>query len=145
MHAISHSPLTKSETILYNMVRVSWVQSLSCVQLFATPWTTACQASLSITNCQSLPKPMSTESVMPSNHLILCCSLHRAFIEPFYREIYGFVLLWKITDGQRGLACCSPWGRKELDTTEQLNWKVESLCCTSESNIFFVNYTSIKK
>ena len=72
MHAISHSPLTKSETILYNMVRVSWVQSLSCVQLFATPWTTACQASLSITNCQSLPKPMSTESVMPSNHLILC-------------------------------------------------------------------------
>ena len=37
-----------------------------------TPWTTACQASLSITNCQSLPKPMSIESVMPSNHLILC-------------------------------------------------------------------------
>ena len=37
-----------------------------------TPWTTACQASLSITNSQSLPKPMSIESVMPSNHLILC-------------------------------------------------------------------------
>ena len=48
------------------------VQSLSCVRLFATPWTTARQASLSITNCQSLPKPMSTESVMPSSHLILC-------------------------------------------------------------------------
>ena len=40
--------------------------------LFATPWTTTCQASLSITNCRSLPKSMSTESVMPSNHLILC-------------------------------------------------------------------------
>ena len=51
------------------------VQSLSCVRLFATPRTTACQASLSITNSQSLPKPMSIESVMPSNHLILCHSL----------------------------------------------------------------------
>ena len=42
------------------------------VQLFATSWTAACQASLSITNSQSSPKPMSVESVMPSNHLILC-------------------------------------------------------------------------
>ena len=52
--------------------RFSSVQSLSCVQLFVTPWTTARQASLSITNSQGLPKPMSIESVMPSNHLILC-------------------------------------------------------------------------
>ena len=51
---------------------LSSVQSLSCVRLFATPWTSACQASLSITNSQSLPKFMSAESVMPSNHLILC-------------------------------------------------------------------------
>ena len=50
----------------------SSVQSLSCVWLFATPWTTARQASLSITNSWSPPKPMSIESVMPSNHLILC-------------------------------------------------------------------------
>ena len=50
----------------------SSVQSLSCVQFFATPWTTACQASLSITNSWSLLKLMSVESVMPSNHLILC-------------------------------------------------------------------------
>ena len=47
------------------------VQSLSRVQLFATPWTAACQASLSITNSQSLLKLMSIELVMPSNHLIL--------------------------------------------------------------------------
>ena len=47
-------------------------QLLSCVRLFVTPWTTAHQAPLSITNSQSLPKLMSTESVMPSNHLILC-------------------------------------------------------------------------
>ena len=50
----------------------SSVQSLSRVQLFATSWTTACQASLSITNTRSPPKPMFIESVMPSNHLILC-------------------------------------------------------------------------
>ena len=45
---------------------------LSHVQLFVIPWTAARQASLSITNSQSAPKPMSIESVMPSNHLILC-------------------------------------------------------------------------
>ena len=53
-------------------VQFSSVQSLSCVQLFATPWTAAGQTSLSITNSRSLPKLMSIESVMPSNHLILC-------------------------------------------------------------------------
>ena len=53
----------------------SSVQSLSRVQLFATPWTAACQASLSITNSKSLPKLRSIESVMPSSHLILCCPL----------------------------------------------------------------------
>ena len=52
--------------------QVNSVQSLGYVRLFSTPWTTAHQASLSITNCRSLPKPMSIESVMPSNHLILC-------------------------------------------------------------------------
>ena len=51
------------------------VQSLSCVWFFATPWTAAHQASLSITNSWSLLKLMSIESVMPSNHLILCCPL----------------------------------------------------------------------
>ena len=51
------------------------VQSLSRVWLLATPWTAACQASLSITKSWSPPKPMSIESVMPSNHLILCCPL----------------------------------------------------------------------
>ena len=50
----------------------SSVQSLSCVRLFATPWTAARQASLSLTNSWSLLRPMSIESVMPSNHLILC-------------------------------------------------------------------------
>ena len=54
-----------------NSESVSSVQSLSCVRLFATPWTAARQASLSITNSRSPPKFMSIESVIPSNHLIL--------------------------------------------------------------------------
>ena len=56
-------------------LQFSSVQSLSRVWLFVTPWTAACQASLSISNSQSLPKLMSIELVMPSNHLILCCPL----------------------------------------------------------------------
>ena len=58
-------------TNLWNL-RICSVQSLSRVRLFATPWTTARQASLSITNSRSSPKPMSIQSVMPSTHLILC-------------------------------------------------------------------------
>ena len=53
-------------------VQFSSVQLLSCVWLFATPWTVACQAALSITNSRSLPRLMSIESVMPSNYLIIC-------------------------------------------------------------------------
>ena len=55
-----------------SLYQFSSVHSLSRVWLFATPWTAACQASLSITNSWSLLKLMSIESVMPSNHLILC-------------------------------------------------------------------------
>ena len=57
----------------FYLLKNTSVQLLSCVQLFATPWTAASQASLSITNSQSLLKLMSIESVMPSNHL--CCPL----------------------------------------------------------------------
>ena len=55
--------------------RFSSVQMLSHVLLFVTPWTAACQTSLSITNSWSLLKLMSIKSVMLSNHLILCCPL----------------------------------------------------------------------
>ena len=59
----------------YFYICVSSVQLLSCVQLFVTPWIAARQASLSITNSWSLLKFISIQSVMPSNHLILCCPL----------------------------------------------------------------------
>ena len=58
--------------IILKQVQMSSVQPISCVQFFATSWTAAGQASLSITNSWSLLKLMSNESVMPSNHLILC-------------------------------------------------------------------------
>ena len=59
----------------WSIIMNSSVQSLSRVWLFVTPWSAARQASPSITNSQSLLKPMSIESVMPSNHLIFCCPL----------------------------------------------------------------------
>ena len=78
---VSGMILTRSEqprslyvwfTVGFELLQFHSVQSLSRVQLFATPWTAARQASLFITNSQSLLKLMSIKSVMPSNHLILC-------------------------------------------------------------------------
>ena len=68
-------------------LQLSSVQSLSHVQLFATPWTAASQASLSITNSRSLFKLMSIKSVMPSNHLILCRPLLLPPIPPSIRVL----------------------------------------------------------
>ena len=73
----THPPLdyqnfSHTTNFLHQPCFLSWAQSLSRVWLFATPWTAACQASLSATSSQSLLKLMSIESVMPSNHLTLC-------------------------------------------------------------------------
>ena len=71
-----HFNLLSADNYLHSIYIVfSSIQSLSCVWLFATPWTAAHQASLSITNSQSLLKLMSIELVMPSNNLILRCPL----------------------------------------------------------------------
>ena len=71
----SISYLTFGPNAMDLSVKFSSVQSFSRVQLFATPWIAACQASLSITNSRSLLKLKPIESVMPSSHLILCCPL----------------------------------------------------------------------
>ena len=63
------------QCLRFNMLSLSTGQSLSRVRLFATPWTAACQASLSITNSRSSLRLMSIESMMPSNHLIFCRAL----------------------------------------------------------------------
>ena len=85
IHSICEITLQAPTAICYNKIitesslwmihSVRSVQSLSRVQLFATPWTAAQQSSQSIKNSHSPPKSMSIESVMPSNHLILCCPL----------------------------------------------------------------------
>ena len=74
---VSISPVYVYTQLIHFIVQhcktaISWVQTLSCVWLFATPWTAARQASLSIINSQSSPKFIYIESMMPSNHLILC-------------------------------------------------------------------------
>ena len=70
---------------MLSSVQFCSVQLLSCVRLFAIPWTTVCQASLSITNFQSLLRLMSIESMMPSNHVILCRPLLPPSIFPSIR------------------------------------------------------------
>ena len=67
----SYNPVSSTDRLSI----FSSVQSLSRIRLFETPWTAAPQVSLSITNSGSLPKLISIESVMPSNHFILCCPL----------------------------------------------------------------------
>ena len=127
----------------------SSVQSLSRVQLFATPLTAARQASLSITNSRSLLKLMSIELVMTSSHLILSRPL--LFLPSIFPSIRGFsnesvicirrpkywgfsfsirrrrwhptpVLLPRKSHGWRSLVGCSPWGLEESDTTERLHF-----------------------
>ena len=71
IHTHTHICIYVYVCVCVKLLSVGSVQSLSRVQLFVAPWTAACQASLSITNSWSPPKPMSIESVMPSNHLIL--------------------------------------------------------------------------
>ena len=73
--------------------KFSSVQLLSCIHLFVTPWTAACQASLSITSSRSLLKLMSITLVMPSNHLILCRPLLPPSIFPSIRVISSKLVL----------------------------------------------------
>ena len=81
------------------------VQSLSCVRLFATPWTAAHQASLSFTNSQSLLKLRSVELMMPSNHLILCCPL--LLLPSTFPRIWVFSIESAVSNGtgRRGGSC----------------------------------------
>ena len=81
-HFASQGPAVYSQELQFSLCPSTVgqsVQSLSRVQLFATPWTAACQASLSIVNSRSLLKLISIKSVVPSNHLILCPSTSGCF------------------------------------------------------------------
>ena len=101
MHAHTHTHIHAHVWALhFCKYLISSVQSLSCVRLFATPWTAARQASLSFTDSWSLLKFMSIESVMPSNHLILCCPL--LFLPSIFSSIRIF---------SNELALCIRWAK----------------------------------
>ena len=87
-HSLSRIALLFKSTHLNPPLSLVLVQSLSRVRLFATPWIAAHQASLSTTNSQSLLKPMSIESMMPSSHLILCH--HLLLLPPIPPSIWVF-------------------------------------------------------
>ena len=93
-------PTTDVIVVVRVCLTFSSVQLLSCVQLFATPWIAARQASLSITNSWRLLKLVSIESVMPSNHLILCYPLLLPSIFPRIR-VFSLVThkLWLYSHG----------------------------------------------
>ena len=78
---------SKFQIVCIKLAQFSPVQLLSHVRLFAIPWTAACQASLSITNSQSLLKLKSIQSVMPSYHLILC---HPLLLPSIFPNIKAF-------------------------------------------------------
>ena len=119
----------------------SSVQLLSGIRLFVTPWTAACQASLSITNSQSLLKLMSIKLVMTSHHLILCCPHLLASIFPSIRVFSNELVLhirwpkyWRLFQHQSFQwifrtdffwdelvwSPCYPWDSQESSLTPQL-------------------------
>ena len=88
MHYQYSDKTVNTKYLILLLVQFSSVQLLSHVRLFMTPWTTECQASLSSTNSQSPSKLMSVESLMPSNHLILCRPL--LLLPSVFPSIRGF-------------------------------------------------------
>ena len=95
------------------------VQSLIHVRLFVTPWTAACQASLSITNSWSLPKLMSIESVMPSNHIMLCCPL---LLLPSIFPVSQFFASGVQSIGVSASASVLPMNTQDQSPLERTGW-----------------------
>ena len=90
----------------------------------ATPWTAACQASLSITNSQSPPKPMSIESVLPSNHLILCRPLH--LLPSIFPSIRVFTVSQLFTSGGHSIGVSASTSVLPMNTQDwsPLGWTI---------------------
>ena len=125
------------------MVQFSSVQSLSHVRLFATPWTTA-QASLSITNCWSPPKPMSIESVIPSSHLILC-RIFSSHLQSFPAS-GSFQISQLFTSGSQSIGVSAstsflPMNTQDWSPLEWTGWiSLQFKGLSSSSFFFFLNF-----
>ena len=118
--------------------RFNSVQLLSCVWIFATPWTAACQASLSIANSQSLLKLMPIELVMPSNHLILC----RPLLLPLsvFPSIGSFLMSQFFASGGQsiGVSASASVLQMNIQDWSPLGWTgLISLWCKGLSRVFF--------
>ena len=110
-----------------SFLQFSSVQSLSRVGLFVTPWTAARQASLSITNSRSFPKLMSIESVMLSNHLILCPPL--LLLPSIFPSIRIFPVSWLFTSGSQNIE--ASMSTSVLPMNIQHRFPLEFICLTS--------------
>ena len=101
--------------------KISSVQSLSRVRLFVTPWITACQASLIITNSQSSPKLMCTQLVMPSSHLVLC---HPLLLPPIPPASGSFPMSQLYTWGGQsiGVSALASFFPKNTQDWSPLGW-----------------------
>ena len=110
-----------SEDFLVYSLAFSSVHSFSHVRLFATPWTTAHQASLSITNCWGLPKPMSIKSVMPSNHLFLC---HPLLLPSIFPSIKSFQMSQLLASGGQSIGASASTSVLPMNTQDwsSLGW-----------------------
>ena len=104
MFPLAWTKLTSNSTCLLSI----WPRPINSVQFshsvmsdFVTPWTTACQASLSITNSLSLLRLVSIELVMPSNHLILCCPI--LLLPSIFPSIRVFQMSWFFTYGGQSI------------------------------------------
>ena len=108
------------------------IQSLSCVCLFATPWTAACQPSLSFTIYWSLLKLMSIESVMPSNHVTLC---HHLLLHSTFPESGYFPKSWHFASGGQciGVSASASVFQWKFSIDFLWNWLVWSPCSPRDS------------
>ena len=111
---------------------IASVQLLSHVRLFVTPWTAAHQASLSITNSQSPPKPMSIESVMPSSHLI-SSSVAPFFCPQFPPASGSFPISHLFTSGGQIIGASASASVLPMNIQD---WLVESPCYPRDSWVF---------
>ena len=109
----------------------SSVQLLSCVRLFVTPWTAAPRVSLPITNSRSLPKPMSIELVMSSNHLILC---HPLLLLPSFPVSGSFQMSQLFASGGQSIGVSASTSDLSMNTPGLISFRLVGFPCSPRNS-----------
>ena len=135
---------TKSCMLQPNTAKFRWVQSLSRVRLFATSWTAARQASLSITDSRSPPKPISIVLVMPENHLILCRPL--LFLPSIFPSIRVFQMSQLSATGGQSIGVSASTSVPPMNTQDwsPLGW-TGWICLQSKGLSRVFSNTTVQK